>query len=738
MAPRENRLAAILQRLPGLLDRKAWLATALGAQGVLHRGDVADVVNAAHEALKVGARQDATSWIALGLRWHPDRTLDEIRRRGTFRCSKYKFQTKELRPVADALISHAIDLSLTLDAVAYLRSVSILLRLGAAVRRLDTSLRGFVVRRSDLVLKTVVVLLDSLFMRRHEADHSLSSEDWQYHSIEALAEGGSLIIHRFDEEVGIEDHHFVLIDEAGLEAGLYHKLLAKACKIRKYMDAEVLTDAFDYRVTLRGTTVRVEPPFPEFELSIRLGYIQNTLAGWNRGMLRAEAMNHGHPSLDQITSQFYEEFSDKVVMIAEIPIRRYIFRFPDVAIFRSLFNHDGLLVEEIIYIKEILDNELVTQNELGKFKLNGLLSIFDLIKIYRIFGFVSRILSKHFLSIIDKDSALVYRSLVPVYRSAELRRVLEWCLPNEAIDVALDMLSWTSGSSEMMDLQYRPFLKAGQHFLVPLFITGTANWYRNLAHTQRQRLVKEADEEAASRALEVRFSGVSKHVKMGFEATFRGKTFEIDLLARFGGYLFVFECKHSLTPCSPHELRTSYDHVKKAGSQLSRIKGLLTQPEVEAEVYCRLGWDLPPATEIITCIVSCNGMFPGLDVEGHPVRRLPELQNMIETGIVRVGFIGVSRPDERDIADAGGIVERSLWDGPELTPDFLRKYIRDGFLKDAVYRAMFPVEERFILDNKQLVFPSFALDMMAVRDNIEALFQPDETPADSEIGPNVR
>ena len=148
---------------------------------------------------------------------------------------------------------------------------------------------------------------------------------------------------------------------------------------------------------------------------------------------------------------------------------------------------------------------------------------------------------------------------------------------------------------------------------------------------------------------------------------------EIDVLARFGDYLFVFECKYSLLPCNPHELRTSYDHIKKAASQLTRIKELLALKHIEAELYHRLGWAVTPALEIITCIVSCNGMFPGLVIGGHPVRRWAELQNIIESGVVNVGTVNLSENDGEIGIQADDLVELSLWDGPALTPESLRK-----------------------------------------------------------------
>ena len=333
---------------------------------------------------------------------------------------------------------------------------------------------------------------------------------------------------------------------------------------------------------------------------------------------------------------------------------------------------------------------------------------------------------RHLVSVLEKEPVLAYRSLVPVFRISQLEQMLEWCLAKEAVGAAIDMLSWKSHASEIVDLQYRPILRAQQHCLTPLNTAGAINWYRNLAYTQRRRVMDPAEEEAASRAVAATLSGVSPHVRKGFRTTFKGRKIEIDVLARLGDYLFVFECKHSLLPCNPHELRTSYDHIRKAASQLTTVKELLGEKEVEAELYRRLGWALTPASEIITCTVSCNGMFPGLAIGGHPVRRWAELQNAIESRVVRVGSVRFTRRDggigsEADSIEADSLVERSLWDGPKLTPDFLRRYIKEGLVQEALFGAMVKVERLYQLDRRKLVFSSFALDMDAAQQKLGEL-----------------
>jgi hypothetical protein len=161
--------------------------------------------------------------------------------------------------------------------------------------------------------------------------------------------------------------------------------------------------------------------------------------------------------------------------------------------------------------------------------------------------------------------------------------------------------------------------------------------------------------------------------------------------------------------------------MKKGASTLTRIAGLLSQRDIEAEFYRRLEWDVTRALDIVTCIVSCNGMFPGLTISGHPIRRWPELRNMIESGTVRVGSARVTRDESGLDIQADDLVERNVWGGSELTPSFLREYIKEGWLQKKLFGAMVGTEQRYRLGTWELVFPTFALDVNAATKGLENL-----------------
>lgn len=398
-----------------------------------------------------------------------------------------------------------------------------------------------------------------------------------------------------------------------------------------------------------------------------------------------------------------------------------MFVFPNSPDFRAFFSHDGLLVEEQIYLKDILDAELATWEELKRFEVQKGVSVFDLLKVYRLFTFVRHVAKRHLETVLAQDPGLAYRLLVPVFEIGQMESLLGWCLAKDTIDTVVEMLSWNPGARTVVDLQYRPILRGTQYFLTPLNITGTINWYRNLAYTQRRRVIDVAEQEAASRALSAALDRIRGYVRKEFGTTLGGKDIEVDVVSRFGEYLFVFECKHALNPCNVHEMRTSYEHMKKGALTLTRIAALLLERDIEVEFYRRLGWDVVPAAEIVTCIVSCNGMFPGLTILGHPIRRWTELRNIIEFGTVRVGSVEVIEDESGLGVQTDDLVERNVWGGSELTPRFLREYVREGWLHKKLFGAMVNCERRYRLKTWELAFPTYALDLAAAKKSIEDL-----------------
>lgn len=727
MPQQQDILHSLKQVVPDISDADNWLPRILSCdpstlEQLVPRKSVNQLIRVASAAITESRYQEAVNYIALGLYLYPGRTEDEIRRSGIFRSSKYGFQPGCLRQVLTTLLGQKIPLGLTQEFVQFATSSRDLLYMSNSVRNLDVSLRHFIRRRQSVILKTIVALADQLFMTDHRGDLSASTDDWKHYSKEELAEAASYAIYCFDDDVGIQDHHFHLVDEEALLRGLYHSLLVKACKVRRFLEAEVMIDAFRYRCQRSGRSLKIQPPYPRLEMSIRLGFIQQEQTSLQTSLNRVKAMQKSQVSIFTVVDEFYDRFEDRIVQILEWPMRRYTFALPDAPEFTSLFSHDGLFVEESLFLNEILKSELATWDELKSFEVRGNLTIFDLLKVNRLFTFLAHVTRRCLKPVLDDEPRLAYRSLVPVFDDDKFNLILGWCLPQEKVGTVLGILSWTPGTTAVVDLQYRPILRGASHYLSPLNLAGTMNWYRNLAYTQKKRVIQWADEEGASRDLAEAMRGVCEHVEKTFETTLGGNKIEIDVICRFDDYLFIFECKHALLPCNMHELRTSYDHMKKAAKTLTRVQQLLKQKHLEVQLYERLGWSCQPSLEIVTCIVSCNGMFPALSFEGHPVRRFWELTNMIESGIIRFGRIDVEDGMDGAQINQDNLLERNMWDGSHLTAKQLRCYIQEDLLHEPIFEAMTETERGYKMGNKEIVFSTFGLDPMALQANLRKYF----------------
>ena len=480
----------------------------------------------------------------------------------------------------------------------------------------------------------------------------------------------------------------------------------------------ILIDAFQYQCKHHKRSYRIHAPNSQIEKSIRLGFIQSEQYQAKIGMERDRAICKGEVSIFQQADQFYNRFHESIVKTLTSPIKRYTFSLPDVPEIAAFFSQDGLYVEEKLILNEILESESSTWEQLSRFEISDGLSIFDLVKVIRLFNFIRHLARRHLEPLLEDEPHLVYRSLIPVFDERNFNTLLGWCLPPEKVKKIVELMSWVPGTSGLFDLQYKPIIRGAREFLSPMNLLGTSNWYRNLAYTEKKRVMQTSEEDAVSQALAEVIGQVCNYSRNNFETKFDGAQVEIDVVARFGEILFIFECKHPLLPCSIHELRTSYDHMKKGSVTLTRIVEFLIERDLEKELYRRLGWDLEPAKKIVTCIVSCNGMFPGLSIDGHSIRRWAELRNMIESGVIRLRSINVKTVSNGFRTDEDDYLELNLWDGPKLTPEFLQRYISEDLLHAPIFGSMVERERSYRIGNAILRFSTFSLNPSAMQEEL--------------------
>ncbi len=97
-------------------------------------------------------------------------------------------------------------------------------------------------------------------------------------------------------------------------------------------------------------------------------------------------------------------------------------------------------------------------------------------------------------------------------------------------------------------------------------------------------------------------------------------------------YLFIFECKNSLHPCSTAELRTSYEYLLKAHRQLEKFTSLWSNPGFRKYFAKLLKANLGAVTTVVTAAITGNRMFSGLSLGTANVLGFHELVNFINSG----------------------------------------------------------------------------------------------------------
>ena len=573
---------------------------------------------------------------------------------GLFRASKFGFNGESLRRVVGSILDVSDHLGVDPDTRRYLESQLSLLALAVGARRVYVSVVRELRKRRSGALKSLVVTVDRMFLVPRRADLEGDCSDPGSYAIEEHAESLSFLIHTLATIHPIEDRQFDIIDERGIEEGVYDNLLVAACKLRAYQEAEVLVDVFCYSASDEGDVVHLRPNDPVLEQSIRLGFIHSEHQKLLSLLRDFEGDAEAVASLQDLSKQVYNQLGTKIVRRREKPFARYALYSPDTDQVFEPFRAKRLFKEDVIYLDAVAREQYVRPEALLDFQLADGLTLFDIVKIRRLLNFLRELMAQKLLPLMESDAQVVNRSLLPVFRKDKLLDVLGKCVSEEAAQAFLRIATYDRTSSVgVFDVQYQPLIVGVDHYLVPMNVLCSSDLLRNLLYTQRKKIQDDDPDSPMQRlvakALRRRFVQVAEGAKLRVQ----GAMLEIDIVAVVQRRLLLIECKSPFHPCGVHELRTSYEHVLTAGKQLDRIRDALMDEEVSRRLYVSLKWDLGSVDEVLTCVVTGNRLFNGYRIGDHPVRPAYELINMLVGGTIQIGNeeFGVWRKPEFEAQD---------------------------------------------------------------------------------------
>lgn len=655
-------------------------------------------------------RRNAVASALVLLRLDGSMWLARMRKDGLFRASRYGFDSGCLKKIVAAALELSVTAPLPPEQIQYLESVQALLELARPARQIHRSIVDRLKTRKGAALKTLLALVNSSFsanwMGSDQADESQPLR-WSATDL-ASAFSRLYMIWRDDLGIGARTWNWTDDHAASAHEGIYSSLLVDALRINELIDAEVLLDGLPYKAQATPAGVLVSAIDPKFERSVRLGYVQADLQVLIRAASSQQHMGGDQPKLpsfQEALSAFLKAGLLECVLLKEEPVARFVIALPDLPPLIELLNFSGPFLEEFpLFQGALIDNFQPPKSAI--LQVSEHLSIMDLFKAQRLFNLVDTLFRKKLETVDDavQRRVLTLRSTVMVAPRADLQRMLQVVMSQEKAQELISLLSLpttnsTAGANVYIDLQYRPFVHSlnpkGDYIAIPPAIVGKSNLVRSIMHASGIKGATAAADDPMQLAVAAALREAGFLVRESFVFNINGKR-ETDIFCYRDGVLVVIECKNAYHPCSPHELRNSYDLVLKAEEQLGIRAQWLAEPSNQIRLFKALDWKVATPARVCTCVVTANRALSGYRCGPHPVRQAHELINVLVRGYVGRG------PGEPPCR---------FWRTEAFEVADLLDYLDGKSVLQTQHAAMPPAMRGITLRDRRLEFAQFVMDL---------------------------
>lgn len=667
------------------------------------------------ELIRQNRRHDAAALLlAMAVCAGGNSLVADLRRKGLLRASRYDFRIGALREMVRLLGRLHDALGLEPRWHEYLASVDALHDLAADAKRLRDALLTRLSKRRGRALKTFLVIANQAFSSRTRAltdaeiDEASIAPDHDGLSAEDIASAVSRVLTVVREAGRLRITDFSYTDERALSAdsSTYLTDLHTAFRLDELCRAETLIDGLPYRALTLDSRVVVRSIDPDLEKSVRLGYTQMETQMLVRRLGIEEVWAKSPPpmSLTEVFDGFYAPIISRFMQIKEKPLRRITFGIPDMpGLFDPLAEEQAFREDYLALLQ--LDVDDYEDLELEPFEVSPGVRSIDLFRVSRLFALLEFLYQRELVKIADsaERAQLALHSIIAVFRHEQLLTFLSNVLPLETAEKIISLLV-LDDSRDFVDLQYTPFLKVDDYYLLAPSVIAHANLVRNIAFANglnEKRLAGEADPMQSAVEQALRHAGF--HV--GVEVKPTRKAGDTDLIAYRDGTLYLIECKNAYHPCNAHEMRNSYDHIRKAGEQLSLRQQMFADPAYQKKVWQALEWNVAAPTATRTLVLTANRVFTGSTIQGHPVRQAHEFINVIARGKIH-------SPDA---------VYR-FWEGDSLSTADVDRYLGGDGLASEQFAALEPINYANDFGARTLVFESWRFSVEKYHKLVQARY----------------
>jgi Holliday junction resolvase len=636
------------------------------------------------------------------LLWNANKTISHVRRNGLFRTSRHKFKHSAINQVVNFTIKLLPTLRLDEENIKYIHSVQTLLEIVPHARKVRQQLISKLSVRQGIALKTLLVCINQIFASNWIKTIQDDSNNMRFWSAEDLASAFSFLVNLYREEIGNQPESWIHIDEHAnnLFCNTYTSLLIGACHLNQLREAEALIDAFPFEIVKRNSNLDVFSTDELFEKTIRLGYIQHELQSRVRIEKTKKLYEESEPyTVESFTEKAFEAGLGKLFEKRDKPKERFILLMPYEMKLFPILEKDRFFMDEFISAIGMAIDSFRPNDDIFSIPITPTLTVSDIIETQRLFKLIGAMFNQKLKEVEDPTirELLLFRSVLPVMTRKQLTHLLEFVHSKEKVEKIIEFLTLSDGT-DFVDVQYKPFIKIGSYFILPPALIAHSNLIRSVAiENKRQEKSGEHSIDLMQENVVQELKKAGFEVRFEFEFNIEGKR-ETDILCCKDGHLFIFECKHPYHPCSSHELRTSFEHLKTAQKQLDIRYNWMKNLNNQKKLLSHLKISAPPTENIHTGIITGNRMFSGYPMGQHPVRQAHELVNVISRG-------EIGRSDGTAI---------SFWKGDAFHSDDLIEYLNGNSIMKQQLESLERSQETIQFGSKTLTFNSYIMDLRSL------------------------
>lgn len=564
--------------------------------------------------------------------------INEIKKKGAFRSSKYNYKTKTLSfLISDIFFIDLIDG----NDLEYINNILNVIELSAEMRILRSKIIEFI-KSNPYFVKTALAIADMVYsdINKYDMSNEMSMTDSLFfRNKETILSSISFTLTLYKDACVNAIRKNLLLTDEEYSDDVYMECFHNAYLIQIFNDIEIKIDFFNYKASKLYNNIVIENY--EFETALRRSYTKSDLRWFsiaNRA-IKDKKIKGQNKTFSEFLSEFFSanDKSDENIVyeIKDHPIKRIVLKTP---IFEyghecNIYSHDRIFFDEAVMIETLsLENYNV---EFLNLKLYKSFTAFDIIKIQRYFGYISYAYNYAYKDLLSKNTIdvnlLRRRSILPVCSIEELAFILNKICnhPVNECREFIEMISFDlSHHNHYLDIQYNPILNVdGQIIITPTILHGS-NLIRSIAFMKKINLSTFNNKDHMIESIKQALIGKGFHVNIDFKY---GND-EIDVIAYLDGNLFIFECKNPYHPVSDFELRNTYSHLEKGFSQIEKFKKILENTYSFRQLL--INADIIPSdvNHIHYGVVNANRVLSGISNNNIKTFHANELINFIVSG----------------------------------------------------------------------------------------------------------